>query len=98
MSTHMKNPPHPGELIKGNIEELGLSITEAAECMGISRQQLYRIVKGQHGITPEMAYRLELAFQGAADFWLKMQMNYDLAQIRLHSEQIKVRRLEPKAA
>jgi addiction module HigA family antidote len=94
----MKNPPHPGGLVKENIETLGLSVAEAAEGLGVTRQQLYRLIKGQHGITPEMAVRFETAFGGSADFWLRMQTSYDLAQVRMHPERIKVRPLTPKVA
>ena len=78
----MKNPAHPGRLIKDNIEALGLSVAKAAQGLGITRQQLYRIIRGQHAITPEMAVRLEQAFGGSADAWLRMQMSYDLARVR----------------
>jgi addiction module HigA family antidote len=98
MTTRMKNPPHPGGLVKDNIEELGLSVAEAAVGLGVTRQQLYRLIKGQHGISPEMAVRLEKAFGGTADFWLRMQMSFDLAQVRLRSKKIKVKPLEPKVA
>ena len=82
MAPRMKNPPHPGGLIKDNIEELGLSVAEAAEGLGVTRQQLYRVIRGENGVSPEMAVRLEKAFGGAADFWLRMQMSFDLAQVR----------------
>ena len=98
MPQRMKNPPHPGGLIKENIESLGLSVAEAAKGLGVSRQQLYRVVNGQHGITPEMALRLEKAFGASADFWLRMQMGFDLAQVRGNAGGIKVKRLEPKVA
>ena len=98
MASRMKNPPHPGGLIKDNIEEYGLSVAEAAEGLGVTRQQLYRVLRGENGISPEMAVRLEKAFGGAADFWLRMQMSFDLAQVRAHSETIKVKPLEPKVA
>jgi addiction module HigA family antidote len=94
----MKNPPHPGRLVKDNLEELGLSVTEAAKGLGVTRQQLYRVVKGECAITPEMAIRLEKAIGSTADAWLRMQVNYDLAQIRSRASSIKVKRLEPKAA
>ena len=80
MAPRMKNPPHPGGLIKDNIEEYGLSVAEAAEGLGVTRQQLYRVLRGENGISPEMAVRLEKAFgAGAADFWLRMQITFDLA-------------------
>ena len=98
MAQRMKNPPHPGGLIKENIETLGLSVAEAAQGLGVSRQQLYRLVKGQHGITPEMAVRLEKAFGGSADFWLRLQMSFDLAQVRREAGKIKVEPLTRKVA
>ncbi|MGO9740171.1 MAG: HigA family addiction module antitoxin [Roseiarcus sp.] len=98
MSMRMKNPPHPGELVRDNVEALGLTVAEAAAGLGISRQQLHRIVKGAHGVTPEMAVRLEQAFGGSADFWLRMQISYDLAEVRGRAEPIRLERLRPKAA
>lgn len=98
MTPRMKNPPHPGGLIKDNIAELGLSVAEAAEGLGVTRQQLYRVIRGENGISPEMAVRLEKAFGGTADFWLRMQMSWDLAQVRSKAGKIKVKPLEPKVA
>lgn len=94
----MKNPPHPGELVKDNVDELGLSVAEAAKGLGVTRQQLYNVINGKSAITPEMALRLEKALGGTADLWLRMQVNYDLAQVRKNERAIKVRRLSPKAA
>ena len=94
----MKNPPYPGRLVKDEIEELGLTIADAAKGLGVTRQQLYRVINGECAITPEMAIRLEKAIGSTADTWLRMQMNYDLAQIRLRASAIKVKRLEPKVA
>ena len=79
----MKNPPHPGELIGDNLEELGITITDAARGLGITRQQLHNLIAGRSAITPEMAVKLEQALGSTADTWLKMQMNYDLAQVCL---------------
>jgi addiction module HigA family antidote len=92
----MKNPAHPGALIRDDIEELGLSIAEAAAGLGVTRQQLYRVIRGQSAVSPEMAVRLERALGGPADTWLRMQANYDLAHVR--AKKIAVKRLEPKAA
>jgi antitoxin HigA-1 len=89
----MKNPNHPGELIKSDIDELGLSLVDAAKGLGISRQQLHSVIAGRAGVTPEMAVRLEKALGSTADTWLRMQMNYDLAQVRKRS--INVKRLAP---
>jgi antitoxin HigA-1 len=78
----MKNPSHPGSLIKADIDQLGLSVVAAAKALGISRQQLRSVIASRTGVTPEMAVRLEKALGGTADTWLRMQMNYDLAQVR----------------
>jgi addiction module HigA family antidote len=94
----MKNPPHPDRLVRDNIDELGLSVAEAAKGLGVTRQQLYRVIKGECAITPEMAVRLEKAIGSTAGAWLRMQVNYDLAQIYSRASSIKVKRLESKAA
>jgi antitoxin HigA-1 len=91
----MKNPCHPGSLIKADIDELGLSLVEAAKGLGISRQQLHSVIAGRASVTPEMAVRLEKALGSTADTWLRMQMNYDLAQIRGRASAMKVKRLVP---
>jgi addiction module HigA family antidote len=87
----MKNPPHPGELIGDTLEELNISVTEAARGLGITRQQLHNVIAGRSGVTPEMAVKLEKAIGSTADTWLRMQMNYDLARVR--KQDIKVKRL-----
>lgn len=89
----MKNPSHPGKLIEADLEELGLSVAQAAKGIGVTRQQLYRVINGDCGVTPEMAIRLEKAFGGTADFWLRLQSAYDLAQARKTIGRIKVSRL-----
>jgi addiction module HigA family antidote len=94
----MKNPPHPGRLVKENIEDLGLSVADAAQGLGITRQQLYNVISGKSAITPEMAVRLEKAIGSTGDAWLRMQAAHDLAQIRMRRDKIKVRRLEPRHA
>jgi addiction module HigA family antidote len=94
----MKNPAHPGSLIKDDIEALGLSVAEAATGLGVTRQQLYKIINGESAVTPEMAIRLEKAFGGSADTWRKMQASYDLARVRARSAEIAVERLTPKVA
>ena len=92
----MKNPPHPGELIGDGLEELGMSITAAAKGLGITRQQLHNLIAGRSAVTPEMAVRFEKALGSTADTWLRMQMNYDLAQIRKRTSSIDVKRFAPK--
>ena len=91
----MKNPPHPGELIGDTLDELGVSISAAARGLGITRQQLHNLIAGRSGISPEMAAKLEKAIGSTADTWLKMQMNYDLAQVR--KRKIVVKSLVPAA-
>ncbi len=94
----MRNPPHPGELVRDNLDDLGLSVAEAATGLGVTRQQLYNVINGRSGITPEMALRLEKAFGGSADMWLRMQASHDLAKVRSSAKSISVRRLAPKVA
>ena len=92
----MKNPPHPGLSVKIDcLEPLGLSVTEAAKMLGISRAALSRLTNAQAGVTPEMAIRFERAGWSTADTWLRMQAAYDLAQARQHEDEINVERLEP---
>lgn len=88
----MKNPPHPGRLVKENLEELDLSVAEAAQRLGITRQQLYKVINCESAISPEMAVRLEKAMGSSASAWLRMQAAYDLAQIRQYEKEIIVRR------
>jgi addiction module HigA family antidote len=77
----MKNPPHPGEIIREDVlAELGLTVAEAALRLGVSRVTLSRVVNGRAGISPNLAVRLELAGSGTARGWLAMQVNYDLAR------------------
>lgn len=93
----MKNPAHPGGLIRDNIDDLGLSVAQAAAGLGVTRQQLYRVINGTSAVTPDMALRFEQAFGGSAETWLRMQTNYDLAQARLRGV-APVKRFEPKVA
>jgi antitoxin HigA-1 len=89
----MKNPPHPGELIGDSLDEMGITVSDAAKGLGISRQQLHSIIAGRAAITPEMAVRLEKALGSTADTWLRMQMSYDLARIRASASSLKVKKL-----
>jgi addiction module HigA family antidote len=92
----MKNPIHPGLLVKECLDDLGLTVAEAAAALHITRQQLHNIVAGRSKVTPEMAIRFEKAFGSTADTWLRMQLNYDLAQARQHASEIMLERLTPK--
>ncbi len=93
----MKNPVHPGELVRANLEELGLSVADAAKGLHITRQQLHNVIGGRSAVSPEMAVRFEKAFGGSADMWLRMQSAFDLAQVRQREGEISVKRLEPTA-
>ena len=95
----MKNPPHPGLSVRHDcLEPLGLSVTEAARKLGVSRKQLSDVINGRSGISPEMAIRLDKAFGGGAVTWLRLQAAYDLAQAMRHADQIKIERLRRPAA
>lgn len=90
----MNNPPHPGLSVRHDfLVPLGLNVTEAAGRLGVSRKQLSDIVNGHAGISPEMAIRLDKAFGGGADKWLRLQSAYDLAQAMKGADRIKIARL-----
>ena len=89
----MKNPPHPGGFVlRQCIEPLGLTITNAAAALGVTRTTSSELVNGRRGISPEMAVRLSKVFGGNATAWLVQQAHYDLAQVR--ADRIKLKRLE----
>jgi antitoxin HigA-1 len=89
----MKDPPHPGRSIKtACLEPLGLSVTEGAKVLGVTRQTLNNVIHGKSGISPEMAIRLTKAFGSTPETWLRMQLAYDLAAARRNTSKIKVRR------
>lgn len=89
----MKNPPHPGRSIRNAcLEPLGLSVTEGAKILGVTRQALNNVVNGKSGISAEMAIRLSKAFGSSPDTWLRMQVAYDLAQALKDESKIKVQR------
>lgn len=90
----MKNPPHPGRIVRQEcIEPLGLTVTEAAQRLGVKRQTLNNLVNAKAGISPEMSIRLSKAFGATPQLWLGLQMEYDLAQANKNAHQIKVRRI-----
>jgi addiction module HigA family antidote len=89
----MKNPPHPGGVVlRQCIEPLELTITDAAEALGVTRNTLSELVNEKRGISPEMAVRLSKVFGGSEEGWLVQQAQYDLAQVR--RGRIKLKRLE----
>ena len=93
----MKDPPHPGEVIRELcLEPLSLSVTKAAQVLDVSRKTLSELLNGHAGVSPEMAVRLSKAFGGSAESWLTQQMQYDLAQATQKADQIKVSRYEPE--
>jgi len=89
----MKNPPHPGAFVlRQCIEPLGLTITQAAASLGVTRTTLSELVNEKRGISPEMAVRLSKVFGGSAEGWLVQQAQYDIAN--LHTDHLKLKRLE----
>jgi len=92
------DPPHPGLSIRHDcLEPLDISVTEASRKLGVSRKQLSDLVNGHAGISPEMAIRLDKAFGGGAETWLRLQAAYDLAQALKKADRIKVERLHRAA-
>ena len=88
----MKNPPRSGELIRHDIlEPLGLTVTDAAKGLGVSRKTLSALLNGRFGISPEMAIRLSKAFGGSAESWLIQQAQYDLWQAEHKGKKIAVK-------
>jgi addiction module HigA family antidote len=90
----MYNPPHPGEILRELcLEPLGISVTAAAEALGVSRKTLSSILNGRAGISPEMAVRLSIAFETSSESWLNQQSQYDLWQAEQHRDSLHVSRL-----
>jgi addiction module HigA family antidote len=86
----MHNPPHPGLTVWHDcLEPLGLTVTEGAKVLGVTRQALNNVVNGKAGISPEMAIRLSQAFGATPETWLRLQMAYDLAQARQKNISVK---------
>jgi addiction module HigA family antidote len=94
----MKSPMHPGEVVALNLDELGISISAAARGLGITRQQLHKVLAGTSAVTPEMAVKLEAALGSTAETWLRMQVNYDLSKLRAKDVAANVKRFGPRAA
>ena len=89
----MQNPPHPGEIVRWEcLEPLGLTVTRAAEGLGVTRQALPDLVNGKAGVSVEMSLRLSKAFGSTPETWLGMQMAYDLWQARDRAKEIDVER------
>jgi addiction module HigA family antidote len=95
----MKNPPHPGRIVRQEcIEPLNLTVTAAAEALGVTRNALTNLLTGKNGVSPEMAIRLSQVFGPTPEMWLKLQMNYDLAQALKVSEKIKLKKISMEPA
>jgi addiction module HigA family antidote len=93
----MKKPNHPGDLIRDCLDELQINVTDGAKALGVTRPTLSRLLNGKASVSPEMAVRLEKALGSSAGFWLRLQLNYDLAQIQARSGKIQLRRLATPA-
>lgn len=90
----MHNPPHPGEVLRELcLDPLGLSVSETAKALGVSRKTLSAILNGRAGITPEMAVRLSIAFDTSAESWLNQQTQYDLWLAEKRRKSLRVEKL-----
>jgi addiction module HigA family antidote len=90
----MHNPPHPGEILKSLcLDPLGVTVTHAAEALGVSRKTLSAILNGRAGISPEMAVRLSIAFGTSAESWLNQQVQYDLWHAEQRRKKLRVSKL-----
>ena len=90
----MHNPPHPGKVLRELcLRPLGLTVTQAAAALDVSRKTLSAILNGRAGISPEMAIRLSLAFDTSSESWLNQQVQYDLWQAERNRKHLRVRRL-----
>ena len=94
----MKNPPHPGDFIRTEIvEPAGLSVTDAAKALQVSRPAFSSLLNGKAGLSGDMALRIEKAFGVTMDTLMRMQASYDTAQTRKRQREIRVRRFHPLA-
>jgi len=95
----MKNPPHPGKVVRVScLEPLGLNVTEAAKVLGVSRQALSNLLNGRAGISSDMAIRLAKAFGSTTETWIRLQAAHDVAQAQAREDEIKIERYEPRPA
>lgn len=92
----MLNPPHPGEVIRELcLEPLGLTVTAAAEGLGVTRKAFSELLNGHSGVSPEMALRLSMGFGGSAESWMQQQALYELAQTRKKAKKLDIKRFAP---
>ena len=93
----MKNPPHPGKVVRVScLEPLGLSVTEGAKVLGVSRQALSNLVNCRARISSDMAVRLAKAFGSTTKTWIRLQAAYDITQARAREDEIDVERYDPR--
>ena len=91
----MRNPPHPGEVIRELcLEPLGVTVTDAAKALGVSRKALSELLNGKTGVSPEMAIRLSIAFDTTPESWLTQQMHYDLWQAEQRRRDLHVEKIQ----
>ncbi|MDR4507763.1 MAG: HigA family addiction module antitoxin [Candidatus Brocadiaceae bacterium] len=94
----MKYPAHPGKIIKHDcIEALNLNVTNAAKILGVSRTALSRVLNGKSSVSPEMAIRVSKAFGSTPEHWLRMQLAYDMSQMRDKVDTIQIDRYHPSS-
>lgn len=86
----MKNPSHPGEIVRQCLDELGLTVTDGAKILGVTRATLSRLLNGRASVSPEMAVRLSKAFGSTIGLWLRLQLNYDVALVEKTAAKIRV--------
>ena len=93
----MKNPPHPGKVVRVScLEPLGLSVTQGAKVLGVSRQALSNLVNCHARMSAEMAVRLAKAFGSTTEIWIRLQAAWDVAQAQAREDEIEVERYEPQ--
>ena len=94
----MKNPSHPGKVVRVScLEPLGLSVTEGAKVLGVSRQALSNLVNGHARMSIDMAIRLAKAFGSTTETWIRLQASYDVAQAEAREGEIEVEPYQPMA-
>ncbi len=95
----MKNPPHPGRIVREEcLEPFGLSVSDAAKALGVSRNAISELVNERRGISPEMAIRLSKAFGSSPEVWAGLQFDYEMARAMKQADRIKVRRVSAPPA
>lgn len=95
----MKNPPHPGTVVRVScLEPLGLNVTDGAKVLGVSRQALSNLVNGRARLSSEMAIRLAKAFGSTTETWIRLQTAYDVVQAQAREDEIEIEPYEPQPA